>query len=235
MGHPPKGEAETPESDALHAQRPPRCTADCSAHAKESATAFPPLKSAIGGVVAIWDIAGITVISVTQDLPSARSTPGPMPATLRCGIKDTADLIANAVPDGSEIPPPMQQIIERFTYSRREHAAWRPSGFPARPLPHAPGDNERTITNITTRLDDQHHDILVGPRLPHLSDLLNNQPYISRSHPETALTLQIELQQVVIASEQAKQRMQTQCEIQQVSAVVMRLPPPSPTDAGYSY
>ncbi|KAJ6550991.1 hypothetical protein DFH09DRAFT_1086298 [Mycena vulgaris] len=70
---------------------------------KESADAFPPLKSAVAGVVAVCDIAERAKHSKADARDMALRT------------KVILDVIAEAVPDGSAIPPPMLASIERFT------------------------------------------------------------------------------------------------------------------------
>ncbi|KAJ7466678.1 hypothetical protein B0H11DRAFT_2239848 [Mycena galericulata] len=70
---------------------------------KESADAFPLLKSAVAGVLAVWEIA--------ERVKHSQSD--------ACGIalrtQEFLDVVAEAVPDPSVIPAPMLQSIERFT------------------------------------------------------------------------------------------------------------------------
>ncbi|KAJ7194638.1 hypothetical protein C8J57DRAFT_1739073 [Mycena rebaudengoi] len=122
-----------------------------SLHAlKESADVFPPLKSAVGGVVAIWDIAERAKHSRTEARDIALRT------------KEIIDLIADAVPDGSETPPSMLLSIDRFTFALDEircgTEAIALSGSLSR-LVHLNRHN-RTIQGIKTRLDAEYRDFL---------------------------------------------------------------------------
>ncbi|KAJ7206175.1 hypothetical protein C8J57DRAFT_1534717 [Mycena rebaudengoi] len=72
---------------------------------KESADAFPPLKSTVGGVVALWDIAEL---ASAQRAKHSRTDA----RDIALRTKDIVDLIADVVPDPSEIPPPMLLSID---------------------------------------------------------------------------------------------------------------------------
>ncbi|KAJ7801013.1 hypothetical protein B0H14DRAFT_2897342 [Mycena olivaceomarginata] len=86
---------------------------------KESADAFPPLKSAVGGVIVLCDIAERT----------RHCKSGARDIALR--TKEILDVIADAVPDPSMIPPSMLKIcstmeqisltgsVSRFVYLNR--------------------------------------------------------------------------------------------------------------------
>ncbi|KAJ7200948.1 hypothetical protein C8J57DRAFT_1261017 [Mycena rebaudengoi] len=154
---------------------------------RDSADAFPPLKSAVGGVVALWEIAKRAKHSKTDARDIALRT------------KEILDLIADAVPDGSDIPPPMLRhsapywrvsILDEIRCSMEAISL---SGKASR-LVHL-GDNERIIQDIKARLDDQYRDFLA------------------------ASVLRVELQQTTIAVRQAQQQTQIQSDIKQVSAV----------------
>ncbi|KAK7013112.1 hypothetical protein R3P38DRAFT_1516732 [Favolaschia claudopus] len=69
---------------------------------KESAEAFPPLKGAVGSVIAICDIAERTKHSQVEAIGLA----------LR--VKEILDIVADAVPDGSVISPGMMKSIYAF-------------------------------------------------------------------------------------------------------------------------
>ncbi|KAK7063431.1 hypothetical protein R3P38DRAFT_2818583 [Favolaschia claudopus] len=69
----------------------------------ESADAFPPLKSVVGGVRAICDIARRAKFCKDDATDIAMRTAGIL------------DVIADAVPDGSDISQPMLESIQRFT------------------------------------------------------------------------------------------------------------------------
>ncbi|KAK6991753.1 hypothetical protein R3P38DRAFT_3090750 [Favolaschia claudopus] len=75
---------------------------------KESAEAFPPLKGAVGSVIAICDIAERTKHSQVEAIGLA----------LR--VKEILDVVADAVPDGSVISPALMQSIYAFCRLLRE-------------------------------------------------------------------------------------------------------------------
>ncbi|KAJ7277566.1 hypothetical protein C8J57DRAFT_1582209 [Mycena rebaudengoi] len=116
---------------------------------KESADTFPPPKSAVGGVVAIWDIA--------EDRGPRHRVPD----------KNIVDLIADAVPDGSEIPPSMLLSIDQFTFALDEIRCGMEgialSGSLSR-LAHL-NHHDRTIQGIKTRLDAEYRDFLAASAL----------------------------------------------------------------------
>ncbi|KAJ7480296.1 hypothetical protein B0H11DRAFT_2025660 [Mycena galericulata] len=70
---------------------------------KESADAFPPLKSAVAGVLAVWEIAERAKHSKSDARGIALRT------------QEILNVVAEAVPDPSVIPASMLQSIERFT------------------------------------------------------------------------------------------------------------------------
>ncbi|KAJ6538050.1 hypothetical protein B0H19DRAFT_1270422 [Mycena capillaripes] len=67
-----------------------------------SADGFPPLKSVVSGVIALWDIAEHAKHSKTDALDIAQRT------------QAILDVVADAVPDGSRIATPMLESIQRF-------------------------------------------------------------------------------------------------------------------------
>ncbi|KAF7343304.1 hypothetical protein MVEN_01762700 [Mycena venus] len=122
---------------------------------KESADAFPPLKSAVGGVLAVTDIAQRAKHSKSDALDIAHRTQGIL------------NVIADAVPDPSTISTPMLQSIERFTMLLDEiSAAMEPialSGSISR-IVHL-HRNERMILDIKARLDDAYRDFVAAVAL----------------------------------------------------------------------
>ncbi|KAJ7750787.1 hypothetical protein B0H16DRAFT_1549078 [Mycena metata] len=70
---------------------------------RDSADAFPPLKSAASGVVALWDIADRAKHCKSE----ARA--------IALRAKEILEVIADAVPDPSAIPDEMLLSIQRFT------------------------------------------------------------------------------------------------------------------------
>ncbi|KAJ7206180.1 hypothetical protein C8J57DRAFT_1484882 [Mycena rebaudengoi] len=156
--HPPKGEAEAPESDV----RPPDVLWTSLHALKESADAFPPLKSVVGGVVAIWDIAEHAKRSRTEACDIALRT------------KKIVDLIADAVPDPSEIPPSMLLSIDRFTLINSSSSSALDEircGMEAIELSGSLSclvhlnRHDRTIQGIKTRLDAEYRDFLAASAL----------------------------------------------------------------------
>ncbi|KAJ7257634.1 hypothetical protein C8J57DRAFT_1472589 [Mycena rebaudengoi] len=126
-----------------------------SLHAlKDSADAFPPLKSAVGGVLALWE--------VTERAKHSRIEAH----SIALRTKDIIDLIADAAPDG-RIPPHMVQSIERFKFVLDEIRAKveviTATGSFSR-LVHL-RDTERTIQDIQTRLEKEYRDFLAASAL----------------------------------------------------------------------
>ncbi|KAJ7804780.1 hypothetical protein B0H14DRAFT_2882902 [Mycena olivaceomarginata] len=119
---------------------------------KESADAFPPLKSAVGGVLAVWDVAQRAKHSKSDACEIALRT------------EKILNVIADAVPDGSAISSPLLDSIERFTVLldliRCSMEAIAFSGGVDR-LVHL-RRNERALRAIKTQLDDAYHDLLAA-------------------------------------------------------------------------
>ncbi|KAF7343287.1 hypothetical protein MVEN_01760800 [Mycena venus] len=119
---------------------------------KESADAFPPLKSAVSGVLVVRDIAQRAKSSKSDARDIARRT------------EEILNVIADAVPDPSIIPMPMLQSIERFTVLldeiSRSMEAIALSGSVSR-LVHL-NRNEHVLRNIKARLDDAYRDFLAA-------------------------------------------------------------------------
>ncbi|KAJ7664976.1 hypothetical protein B0H17DRAFT_1184579 [Mycena rosella] len=90
--------------DSLHSRNPLPDVFWTSIRAlKESADAFPPLKSAVGGVIAVYEIVERAKHAKSDARDVALCT------------KAILNVVAEAVPDPSEISLPMLQSIERFT------------------------------------------------------------------------------------------------------------------------
>ncbi|KAF7355811.1 hypothetical protein MVEN_00909300 [Mycena venus] len=151
---------------------------------RDSADAFPPLKSVVGGVVALWEIAERAKNSKTD----ARD--------IALQARDILNVIADAVPDESDITLPMLKSIERFTIAldeiRSSMAAIALTGGLSR-FTHLRG-NERMVQEIKARLDHEYRIFLA------------------------ASALRAELQQKRIAAQQAQHQMRTQSDIKMVSA-----------------
>jgi len=70
---------------------------------KESSDAFPPLKSTVGGVVHIWELCRKVKSNQAECL------------ALWSRVMEILNMIADAVPDGTRIPPDLLVRIENFT------------------------------------------------------------------------------------------------------------------------
>ncbi|KAJ6574430.1 hypothetical protein B0H19DRAFT_1254138 [Mycena capillaripes] len=149
---------------------------------KQSADAFPPLKSAVGGVLALWDIAERAKHSKSAAHDIALRT-----ITI-------LHVIADAVPDPSIIPLPMQLSIRRFTVLLNKIKAPMDAisllGGVSRII-HL-NRNERTLRSIRDELDEAYRDLL------------------------TASVLRVEAQHAGISARQAElAAQQTQYDVQQ--------------------
>ncbi|KAJ7725784.1 hypothetical protein B0H16DRAFT_1593787 [Mycena metata] len=122
---------------------------------KESADAFPVLKGAVGGALALWDIARRSKHSKKQARDIAHRA------------ETVLGLITDAVPDGSVIPPPMIRRIERFTDLLQEiHRLMMTMSLTNRVsrIMHL-NRNESTLLNIRSQLDNAYHDFLAASAL----------------------------------------------------------------------
>ncbi|KAJ7087437.1 hypothetical protein C8R44DRAFT_820106 [Mycena epipterygia] len=119
---------------------------------KESADAFAPLKSVVGGVIAIWDIAERAKHSKAAAEDIARRT------------KEILDVIADTVPDPAAIPPPMLYHIQRFEVLLDEIKCAMEkislTGGVSR-LVHL-NHNEHIPQGIKAQLDDAYRDFLAA-------------------------------------------------------------------------
>ncbi|KAJ7814718.1 hypothetical protein B0H13DRAFT_1924639 [Mycena leptocephala] len=168
---------------------------------KESSDAFPPLKSAVGGVVALWEIAE----------RAKHSKSGARDIAFR--TKELLDLVADAVPDPSAISPPMLRSIEQFTVlldevrCRMDTVALTNGVSRVLNLTR----NERTLQSIRAQLDDTYRDLVAASAL----------------RVEVQAT-QIAVQQTQLAVQQAQfsaQQAQTQLDVGKVAVVTDLIPP----------
>ncbi|KAJ7206153.1 hypothetical protein C8J57DRAFT_1484861 [Mycena rebaudengoi] len=161
--HPPKGEAEAPESDV----RPPDVLWTSLHAGRCRPTLLAPLKSVVGGAVAIWDIAELTSAQRAK-----RSRTEARDIALR--TKEIVDLIADAVPDPSEIPPSMLLSIDGFILINSSPSSALDEircGMEAIELSGSLSclvhlnRHDRTIQGIKTRLDAEYRDFLAASAL----------------------------------------------------------------------
>ncbi|KAJ7177039.1 hypothetical protein C8R46DRAFT_1078034 [Mycena filopes] len=119
---------------------------------KESADAFPPLKSVVGGVLALCDMAKRAKSSKSQVRQIA------------VRANRIADVIYNAVPDPQTISDPMRHSIQEFIVLldeiRPALAVIASTGRFSR-LVHI-NRNERILRTTNTRLDEAYTDFLAG-------------------------------------------------------------------------
>ncbi|KAF7375836.1 hypothetical protein MSAN_00473500 [Mycena sanguinolenta] len=122
---------------------------------KESADVFPPLKTAVGGVIALWDIAERAKYSETEARSIAERT------------QEILDVFADAIPDPSAISLPMLESIIRFTVlldeiknglERIEHAKTLSR------IRHL-NRNARTLEEMKIRLDEAYMDFVAASTL----------------------------------------------------------------------
>ncbi|KAJ7616112.1 hypothetical protein FB45DRAFT_935295 [Roridomyces roridus] len=122
---------------------------------KESADAFPPLKTAVGAIVTIWDVAERAKHSKSDARGIAVRT------------QQILDVVVDAVPDPLEIPPSMLQSIERFTLLLEETKYLMEemvlTGRVSR-IVHL-NRNERVLRDIRERLDAAYGDFLAASAL----------------------------------------------------------------------
>ncbi|KAF7375846.1 hypothetical protein MSAN_00474700 [Mycena sanguinolenta] len=123
---------------------------------KESADVFPPLKTAVGGVIALWDIAERATHSKAEGRSIAERT------------QEILDVLADAIPDASAIAPSMlESNIDRFTSLLDEIK----SGLEQ--IEHAKtfsrirrlNRNARTLAELRSRLDEAYMDFVVASTL----------------------------------------------------------------------
>ncbi|KAJ6463155.1 hypothetical protein C8R47DRAFT_84225 [Mycena vitilis] len=122
---------------------------------KESTDVFPPLKSAVGAAIAVWDIA----MRVKHSKADARA--------IALRTEEVIGVMAAAVADANGLPPAMLLSIERFTLLldeiRGTMEGLAHSGRVSRAI-HL-NRNERTVRDIKTRLEDAYRDFLVASAL----------------------------------------------------------------------
>ncbi|KAK7051991.1 hypothetical protein R3P38DRAFT_1632886 [Favolaschia claudopus] len=122
---------------------------------RESSDAFPPLKSAVGGAVAIC-----TIVERTKHSQSdARA--------LALRIKDILDVLADAVPDGNEIPPTMMSSIAAFSTLLHEIEVYLAKIFSSSKMSRLIhlNRNENVLMEYKAQLNDAYRDFLAASTL----------------------------------------------------------------------
>ncbi|KAJ7864313.1 hypothetical protein B0H14DRAFT_2736672 [Mycena olivaceomarginata] len=159
---------------------------------KEASDAFPPLKSAVGGVVALRDIAERAKHSKSDARDIAEQT-----------IKILA-VIASTVPDRSVIPSLLQSRIESLIDLLDEVRSSMEI------LAHTRGvsrlvhlnRNERTLSSIKARLDDEYRGFLVASALQveaQQAELVKQQLETAKQQAQLAdQQMQLSIQQAYI-------------------------------------
>ncbi|KAJ7202022.1 hypothetical protein GGX14DRAFT_463563, partial [Mycena pura] len=173
---------------------------------KESADAFPPLKAAVGAVIAICDIAERTRSSRFD----ARA--------IALRVIEIMEVIADAVPDGSDISPPMVDSISAFSCLLREIAYVLEDIFGASSMSRFVNlnCNERRLKDIKRQLDDAYRDFLAASTLR----LEVQQTQLASKQMQFA----VQQEQFAIQQEQfAVQQAQSHVELQKVSFATARL------------
>ncbi|KAJ7896392.1 hypothetical protein B0H14DRAFT_2679269 [Mycena olivaceomarginata] len=180
---------------------------------KESADAFPPLKAAVGGVIAICDIAERTRNSRLD----ARA--------IALRVIEIMEVIADAVPDGSDISPPMLDSILKFSSLLREIAYFLDDISRTSNMSRFVNlnRNERLLKDIKRKLDGAYRDFLAASTLRlevQQTKLARQQTKLARQQMQFA----IQQEQFVIQQKQfAVQQAQSHVELQNVSFATARL------------
>ncbi|KAJ7344038.1 hypothetical protein DFH08DRAFT_962176 [Mycena albidolilacea] len=122
---------------------------------KESADAVPPLKSAVSAAIALCQVAERTEHSKSDA------------SAIALRVKEIMDVIADAVPDGSDISPRMLQSIDRFTaLLEKIQDGMQKIVFASRlsRFLHL-NRNESLLKGFKTQLDDAYRDFLAASTL----------------------------------------------------------------------
>ncbi|KAJ7333295.1 hypothetical protein DFH08DRAFT_939916, partial [Mycena albidolilacea] len=127
---------------------------------RESADACPPLKSAVGGVVALWDIAEVgTSRRAKHAKRDARD--------IAFRTNEIMENIGDAVPDVSKISPPLLAKIVDLALLlediRRDMEIITSTGGIVRVA--RLNRNERVLQDIRVKLDEKTHDFATGSLL----------------------------------------------------------------------
>ncbi|KAJ7087484.1 hypothetical protein C8R44DRAFT_893191 [Mycena epipterygia] len=184
---------------------------------KESTDAFPPLKSTVGGVIALLEIAERAKHSKSDARAIALRT------------KEIFDVIAAAVGPAPAIPQPMRKSIERFNallVEIRGHMKEIALTGGVSRVVHL-NRNERTLQDIKAKLDDAYRDFLAASALRlevQQANLAVQQAHLA------AQQRQLTAQQALLATQQS----QTHIDVGKVSAMTKSLASEFSRGLGYS-
>ncbi|KAJ7177046.1 hypothetical protein C8R46DRAFT_1078049, partial [Mycena filopes] len=122
---------------------------------EQSSDAFPPLKSVVGGVIALWDVAK----RAKHSKADARG--------IALRAQDILQVMADAVSDSSAITPGMQLRIERFTVllnnSRRDVESIALANSVTRVM--RLNRDEEILQDIKRKFNEAHADFLLASAL----------------------------------------------------------------------
>ncbi|KAK7023229.1 hypothetical protein R3P38DRAFT_2628190 [Favolaschia claudopus] len=172
---------------------------------KESSDAFPPLKSAVAGAIAIC-----TIVERTKHSQSdARA--------LALRIKDILDLLADAVPDGNEIPPAMMSSIAAFSTLLHEIEVYLAKIFSSSKMSRLIhlNRNENVLMEYKAQLNDAYRDFLAASTLR--LEIQQTELVIRQK--------QLVLQQEQLSKQQkhfSVQQLQSEAEIRGISSKTVR-------------
>ncbi|KAF8189520.1 hypothetical protein K438DRAFT_1971643 [Mycena galopus ATCC 62051] len=133
---------------------------------RDSADAFPPLKSVASGVLALWDTAERVKTSKEKAQMLSRRT------------LEILEGLADAVPDPSNIPPPVLVSIQRFVDLLDEiHHAMDPLTKRRRLISSVLSLNrdEATLESFNKRLEESAQSFMIGSLARMENQLLANK------------------------------------------------------------
>ncbi|KAJ7916366.1 hypothetical protein B0H13DRAFT_367751 [Mycena leptocephala] len=133
---------------------------------RDSADAFPPLKSVASGVLALWDTAERVKTSKEKAQMLSRRA------------LEILEGLADAVPDPSNIPPPVLASIQRFVDLLDEiHHAMDPLTKRRRLISSVLSLNrdEATLESFNKRLDESAQSFMIGSLARMENQLLANK------------------------------------------------------------
>ncbi|KAF8146080.1 hypothetical protein K438DRAFT_1991162 [Mycena galopus ATCC 62051] len=171
---------------------------------RDPSDAFPLLKSAVGGVIAIYAIAEVPRKALWTEA-----------CAIALRTKEILDLVVDALPDGPTISPPMLLSIENLLDDTRDSMELMTrTGRVSRVV--RLNRHERTLQHIESHLDDAYHDFLAASALR--VEVLQTQRAIQQT--------QLSAQQTAFATQQthfAAQQKHTHLLVQMLSIETTRI------------